>query len=107
MELYKKENPLVISSNEYVASNETIINSKDFPVIINIIDKVGAPIENLDQVIKFQALHYNVSDKLIPSVTPHQIRYVDHKTTTRKIENMLKVQLVSFYIKIISHRHSV
>lgn len=72
MEMIYKENPAVISSNELVNSNETIVNSKDFPIIINLVDRFGVPIENIEKILKVQVVHYNVSETFASSVTPHQ-----------------------------------
>lgn len=62
MELVYKENHVVISSNELVINNELILNTSNF-------------IENIENIIKYELYHYNVSDNFIVNMTSQKFYY--------------------------------
>lgn len=77
LELYYKENPLVISSNEIANITESGVDMKNFPFIINFVDKSGIVIENIDKIIKVDALHYYVNEKMTADIVPLEFGYCD------------------------------
>lgn len=77
LELVNKENPLVISSSEIANITDSSVDIKNFPYIINFVDKFGLPVENIDKVIKIEALHYYVNENFNVEVVPQQFGYCD------------------------------
>lgn len=75
LELYYKENPLVISSNEMANVTESGFDMKNFPFIFNFVDKFGTPVENIDKIIKVETLYYYINESLSATVVPKQFGY--------------------------------
>lgn len=99
MELFYKESPLVLSSYEFVNSNETIIDTREFPFILNFLDRSGSPIENIENIIKLDLTHYNISNQLVASITPQEFTYCDPDDFNDDIKDFVKKAVTEFPYK--------
>lgn len=76
-ELIIRENPIMITSKEIVSSSETKVYTEDYPIMINIYDRRGIAIEDIEKIIKIEVSHFNFTSSNPLSVSKQEIKPCD------------------------------